>query len=163
MAPLDFSALQGLDAAADFAQETTVTDAAGKLQREADQNADARARAAAVYQEHQDNIKLTYQLTTEIAKGIRAGADIYTLFLKAMDAIGRMTGDRQLLDRTRADLIAIYGVGLREPAPLELEISAAESRLARLRQAAATAGDDYAQNINAAIRSHEALIEQLRG
>ena len=52
-----------------------------KLQREADRKKQDIDRSLAICREYQQNIKTSSQLQTEILKGVRAGEDIYSLFL----------------------------------------------------------------------------------
>lgn len=71
---------------------------------------EAYNRSLEVYTKYQENIRASEQLQTEILKGIKAGADIYTLFLKAAKAISLMTSNTVFYDRIAADLGGIYGV-----------------------------------------------------
>lgn len=158
MTDLDFS---GLDALQSVPSSQASEDfSAPRLERTAQGIAEERQRIAAAYKEYQENIKQSFILTAEIAKGMQAGESISSLFLKAMDAIGRMTGDRQLLDRTRSALISVYGVGLRESEPLEMEKAAIRSRLAKLEAARETAAPDHREQIERAIRAHRQLLDQ---
>ena len=65
----------------------------GALQREADQRGNILQRAAEVYKIYQDNIKATELLQAEILKGVNAGEDITTLFLKAVKALSLTVKD----------------------------------------------------------------------
>lgn len=65
----------------------TALDGTQELQRRADNQRDAIARAAEVYKRYQANIKATETLQAEILKGVAAGGDIYQLFLKAAKAL----------------------------------------------------------------------------
>lgn len=53
------------------------------------------------YKECQNNIKRSETLRTEILKGVSAGEDIQSLFLKAAECISRMTGDSVFLDQIK--------------------------------------------------------------
>lgn len=135
-----------------------------RLQREADQNKADRERAQEVYKTYQRNILTASSLNTEILKGIKAGESIYTLFLKAIKAISLMTSDTLLYDQSEADIKAIYGEGLLELLPLQMELEAVETRLQRLRQAykeEATQNDSKSR-IAAAIKAHETRAEALK-
>lgn len=157
MSGLDFSSLDLLSGG-DFKEETAPS--APRLERQAQGITEERQRIAQAYMEYQENIKTSACLQAEIAKGLLAGEGIYTLFLKAMDAIGRMVGDRQLLDRTRSTLISVYGVGLHESQPLEMEKAAVRERLANLETALASAPPDHRDQIERAIRAHRQLLDQ---
>ena len=50
-------------------------------------------RSLEVYRAYQENIKASSQLQTEILKGLKAGEDVYSLFLKAAKAISLMTSN----------------------------------------------------------------------
>ena len=93
----------------------------GALQRKADQNKAEIDRNLEVYRTYQENIKRSGQLQTDILKGVQAGEDIYSLFLKAVQAISCMTSNKTFYSQVEADLISIYGIGLQQPAPLKLE------------------------------------------
>lgn len=133
-----------------------------RLQREADQNTDDRARAAAVYAEYQQNIRNGGQLVNEIVKGIQSGADIYDLFLKAMQVIGLYTSDRSLYDSSREMLLSVYGDALKQPQPLRLELDDVNDRLQKLQTAADTCTDaDSRERIQRAIRAHRSRADEL--
>jgi len=101
-----------------------------KLQREADRKKQDIDRSLAICREYQQNIKTSSQLQTEILKGARAGEDIYSLFLKAVQAISCMTSNKTFYSQLEEDIKTIYGRGLQEPAPLLLEIQQARHALA---------------------------------
>ena len=144
-------------------QETPV-EGMGRLQRrEAEKKAD-HERSARVYSEYQENIKRSGQLQTEILKGARAGEDPYSLLLKAVDAIARMTSNPLFYEQVRADLVAIHGEALLAPIPLAWELEAAQERLEKLQSALERETDpDDRQRIQAAINAHRADIDRLRG
>ena len=100
---LDFKALDGLSGAErDFASGPEQT--APTLEREAQREADARQRAAAVYRTYQENIKATELLQAEILKGIKAHEDIYTLFLKASKALSLTISNREFYKQIEREL-----------------------------------------------------------
>ncbi len=132
------------------------------LQRKADEYRATVDRAAAAYKKYQQNILAAGQLRSEITKGTRAGEDIYTLFLKAAQAISCMTGDASFVDQIERNLKSVYGAGLREPQALGLEIQEVKTRLRKLRAAKKreTAPDSLAR-IGKATEAHEARLRQL--
>lgn len=137
----------------------------GRLQREADQNKAEKDRILAIYQEYQRNIASSGQLQTEILKGAKAGEDIYSLFLKAVQAISLITSNTHFYSQLEADIKSIYGVGLLQPPPLREELRAVQERLTRLREALQRAGEpeDSLQRIRSAIKAHEAREYQIQG
>ncbi len=123
-------------------------------------------RVAAIYKAQQQNIQAAGQYTTEMLKGIKQGENIYNLFLKAVNIIGLMTGDTVIHTQAAEDIKTIYGVGLSEPYPLQLELSEIRQRLDRLAEATERADqpDDTLIRIYNAIAQHktrERQIEQI--
>jgi len=131
----------------------------GALQRKADQNKAEQDRTLEVYKTYQENIKRSGQLQTDILKGIKAGEDIYRLFLKAVEAIGCMTSNKTFYTQIEADIKSIYGVGLQEPAPLMLELEETKERLQRLREAEQR--EPNIDSIKRAVTAHQNRIAEL--
>lgn len=135
----------------------------GKLQRIADQNQSENARAADILKRYQDNIKRTTKLRSDITKGLQNGADIYSLFLQAIEALSLCISDNSFYDRSRSLLTSVYGAALREETPLELERDAVAGRLEKLRAAAGSCTDEQTlHNIRAAIAAHERKLSELQ-
>lgn len=134
------------------------------LQRQADANKAEKERALSVYREYQENIKRSGQLQTDILKGAKRGEDIYSLFLKAVQAISLMTSNTVFYSQLNDDIRAIYGAGLLEPKPLELELKEVEGRLEKLREASkrGTEPADSLQRIEGAIQAHEQRATELK-
>ena len=133
------------------------------LQRKADQKRADIDRSAEVYRAYQENIKRSGQLQTDILKGARAGADIYSLFLKAVQAIALMTSNTVFYSQLEEDIKTVYGRGLQEPAPLLLEIQQAQQRLNKLREAEQRETEpESLQRIRSAIKAHEKKIAELK-
>lgn len=121
-------------------------------------------RSLEVYRHYQENIKTSGQLQTDILKGVQAGTDIYSLFLKAAKAISLMTSNSLFYSQIEADTRAIYGEGLQEQAPLKCELAEVQKRLERLREAQAEELEhDSRERIGRAIQANEAKIAQLQG
>ena len=134
----------------------------GKLQRQADAKKMEIDRSLAIYREYQQNIKTSSQLQTEILKGARAGEDIYSLFLKAVKAISLMTSNSVFYSQLEGDIRAIYGQGLLDPLPLQIELQETQERLARLREALNREIEpDAKERIQRAVKAHEAKIADL--
>lgn len=121
-------------------------------------------RSLEVYRTYQENIKTSSTLQTQILKGIKAGEDVYSLFLKAAKAISLMTSNSLFYSQTEEDLIAIYGRGLQEKPPLQMELKEVQGRLQRLREAEKREQDrDSKERIQRAIQAHENKVTELRG
>lgn len=137
---------------------------AKKLYLDTQREREDRQRSLEVYRTYQENIKTSSQLQTEILKGLKAGEDVYSLFLKAAKAISLMTSNRLFYSQIEADTRAIYGEGLQEQAPLQCELAEVQKRLTRLKEAQAEELEhDSRERIGRAIQAHEAKIAQLQG
>lgn len=141
-----------------------LTEGLGALQLEADRNKAEKDRSLEICRRYQENIRKSEQLQSEILKGARAGEDIYSLFLKAVEAISCMTSNPLFLSQIEGDIKTIYGRGLQEPAPLRLELRETQKRLDRLREAQQRETEtDSLQRIAQAVKAHEARIAELTG
>lgn len=133
-----------------------------KLQREADRKKQDIDRSLAICREYQQNIKTSSQLQTEILKGARAGEDIYSLFLKAVKAISLMTSNTVFYSQLEGDIRAVYGQGLLDPLPLQIELQQVQERLTRLREAEERELEaDSRERIKRAVQAHENRIAEL--
>lgn len=131
-----------------------------QLQREIDQANGEKQQALLVYKEYQKNIMVSSQLQSEIMKGLQAGEDIYTLFLKAMKIVSLTTSNNVQYHIAEQYIREIYGIGLGNPAPLEIELQKVKERLHRLEQSKAN-GMDYTQSIDRAIKSHQNKVNEI--
>lgn len=121
-------------------------------------------RSLEVYRHYQENIKTSGQLQTDILKGVQAGTDIYSLFLKAAKAISLMTSNSLFYSQIEADIEAIYGRGLQHKPPLQKALQEAQERLQRLLDAEQREPEGNSkERIKAAIKAHRAEIERLKG
>jgi len=121
-----------------------------------------RKGIAEEYSRLQENKACEGRLRSEILKGIAEGQEIYSLFLKAVECIGLMTGDRAFTMQSKEGIRAIYGYGLNEKAPLLEELRAIEARIERLK-AAEGADQRDRERIANAIQAHERKAEHIRG
>lgn len=106
-----------------------------RLQRKADNRKKQLEDSTEVLRKYQTHRRLTNGLVADITKGLQQGADIYDLFLKAVEALALTTNDTVLYDNARENLKTIYGIGLKETHALELERKDTQTRLERLTQA----------------------------
>ena len=120
-------------------------------------------RVADRYKAQQQAIQATGQKTTELLKGIQRGEGIYTLFLQAVEIIGLMTGDTVIHNQAAEDIKSIYGVGLLERQPLQMELDEIRQRLDKLTEATERAGqpDDTLMRIYNAIAQHKTREQQI--
>lgn len=129
-----------------------------KTQRERE----AEQRSLEVYRRYQENTKTSEQLQTAILKGLKAGEDVYSLFLQAAKAISLMTSNSLFYSQAEADLIAIYGRGLQQKPPLQREREEAQKRLQRLLEAEQREQPlDSKERIHRAIEAHRKTIAEL--
>lgn len=129
-----------------------------KLQRQADAKKEDIAHSLAISREYQENSIKASQLQAEILKGTRAGEDIYSLFLKAAKAVSLMTSNDLFYNQLERDIRTIYGEGLLEPIPLQMEIQQTQERLQRLREAYSR---EPIGSLQKAIQAHETRIADL--
>lgn len=132
---------------------------AKKLYLDAQREREDHQRSLEVYRRYQENIKTSGQLQTDILKGVQAGTDIYSLFLKAVKAISLMTSNTAFYSQIEADIKNIYGIGLQLPAPLTLELMDTQERLDRLREAEQR--EPNIGSIKRAITAHQNRITEL--
>lgn len=133
-----------------------------KLQRQADAKKQDIDRSLAIYREYQQNMKTSSQLQTEILKGAKAGENVYSLLLKAVKAISLMTSNTVFYSQLEGDIRAIYGQGLLDPVPLQIELQETQERLTRLREALNREIEpDAKERIQRAVKAHEAKIADL--
>ena len=133
-----------------------------KLQRQADAKKMDIDRSLAICKEYQQNIKTSSQLQTEILKGAKAGESVYSLLLKACKAISLMTSNSVFYSQLEGDIRAIYGQGLLDPLPLQIELQETQERLTRLREALNREIEpDAKERIQRAVKAHEAKIAGL--
>lgn len=133
-----------------------------KLYLDAQREREDHRRSLEVYRRYQENTKTSEQLQSEILKGIKAGEDVYSLFLKAAKAISLMTSNSLFYSQAEADLIAIYGRGLQQKPPLQREREEAQKRLQRLLEAEQREQPlDSKERIHRAIEAHRKTIAEL--
>lgn len=133
------------------------------LQRKADNRQKQLEDSARVLKEYQKSKRLTTELVAEINKGVQQGIDIYDLFLKAVEALALATNDKELHKRTRDNLKTIYGLGLKEPRAVELEIEDTQKRLERLLQALNNADSvEDKERLKKAVTAHQKRLETLQ-
>ena len=129
---------------------------------QAEQDREAAERATAAYKEIEQNRRRSEALQAEILKGTRSGGNIYRLFLTAAEAIAEMTRNRYFFDQVQGDILQIYGRGLGEPEPLQIELDRTRGQLHHLQEAQERETDpDSRERIAAAIRAHQAKIRDL--
>lgn len=132
------------------------------LQRQAEAVKLERERSLAICKEYQQNIKTSGQLQTDILKGAQAGESIYSLFLKACKAVSLMTSNSLFYSQLENDVRAVYGYGLLDPLPLEIEQETVQGRLQHLLDALEREIDpDDKDRIQRAIKAHRAKIAEL--
>ena len=164
---LDFTALNSIPNTgnATTGQNTSQSgDAGDRPTKLLEQEKAERESTRQVYITYQENIKKAGILKTDIAKGIQRGEDPLELLLKALECISLMAGDTVLYRQGKENLIAVYGWGLKQPAPLKRELEEARQRLALLSRPELTTEQipqGVQDNIQRAIRAHRELISTL--
>lgn len=134
-----------------------------KLVKKAVTEKETREEALRICREHQQNTAKSQMLQSEILKGLKAGEDVYSLFLKAAKAISLMTSNSVFYSQTEEDLKAIYGRGLQEKPPLQIELEEVQGRLQKLIEADKREKDsDSKERIQRAIQAHKNKATELR-
>ena len=94
MSDLDFSGLFNQDGTQPEENKTTdIHNSQKGAVRKLSKEAEDYKRSLEVYKTYQRNTIKVSTLQTEILKGLRANEDIYSLMIKALEAISLMTGD----------------------------------------------------------------------
>lgn len=132
------------------------------LLREHEEAAKAHQQALEVYRSYQENTKRSSQIQTELLKGVKAGESVYSLFLKAARVISLMTDNSAFYSQIEADTIAIYGAGLLQKDPLQIELADTRKRLERLQEAEGREqAPDARQRIKGAVEAHRKRVAEL--
>lgn len=135
---------------------------AKKLYLDTQREREERQRILEIYRTYQENIKTSSRLQAEILKGLKAGEDVYILFLKAAKAISLMTSNRLFYSQVEADTMAIYGEALQGQAMLHKELREAQKRMQRLVEAEQREQfPDSRGQIKKAIDAHRKKIAEL--
>lgn len=133
------------------------------LQLQANRKKQEIERKNAEKQLKEGNYLKSSTLQAEIIKGVLAGEDIYTLFLKAIDTIELLTNTTAFSNQVKEDIKAIYGRGLNIVEPLQVEIKEAERRLTALNRALSKEEEgNTKKRIKRAIEAHKSLIDDLQ-
>lgn len=143
------------------ADTAAIQPANGLLIKAQEQTAE-KQRTIDIYKEYQCNTIKSSQLQAEILKGLNAGEDITTLFLKAAQAISAMTNDSVFYNEIKERVTAIYGAGLQEDIPLSIELEQVEQRLMYLEEAALWNEGGELLRIQRAIEAHTERAQRLR-
>lgn len=140
----------------------SIPEARTRIEREAERRRREQERYQNGIQEQQDAIKRSGNLRSEILKGIRQGEDTTGLLLKACECISLQTGDKLFYSQAEKDVRSIYGYGLGDMYPLQLDLSDTQARLIRLLQAEERETDaDVKRRLHGAITAHRQRIEQI--
>ena len=143
------------------ADTAAIQPANGLLIKAQEQTAE-KQRTIDIYKEYQSNTIKSSQLQAEILKGLNAGEDITTLFLKAAQAISAMTNNSVFYNEIKERVTAIYGAGLQEDIPLSIELEQVEQRLMYLEEAALWNEGGELLRIQRAIEAHTERAQRLR-
>lgn len=106
------------------------------------------------------------ELQAEIFHGISRGEPAERLLLKAIESMALRDGDTVSYKEARENMKAIYGIGLGEEVPLQIELEEVEGRLTKLRESYDREKDsdqkDMVERLKNAIRAHEERVESLK-
>ena len=110
------------------AAESSTPAAAIQLRREAELQQRELKRAREIIKEYQDNIRASGTLKSELLKGTNRGEEIPRLLLQACKLVSIMTGDELFYTIIERNVREIYGAGMLEQVPLDMELKALERR-----------------------------------
>lgn len=111
---------------------------------------------------YQENIRKSGSLQSEILKGAQAGEDCYSLLLKACKCISCMTSDTVFYNTMDSVVRNVYGYGLLERQPLEMELTQLRERLSTLKASyQRESASDTRERIADSIKRHEQRAEEL--
>ena len=135
---------------------------APSLIKKAVESKTAREEAVRICKDHQANTAKSQILQSEILKGVKAGEDIVSLFLKAAQIVSLTTNNSLFYTQVEKDLLAIYGEGLHERGAVSMELGQVLSRLERLTLAEKQETDpDNKERIGRAVTAHRAKAVEL--
>lgn len=163
---LDFTALMGTGPAApDTAQRRgpDVSTWSGAIRQLENKERELESTRQDLREQRQ-HIKSAGTLQSDILKSIKAGEDPLDILLKALECISLLTGESVTYTQGKEDIIAIYGWGLKEPAPLRVDLEEARQRLAMLTRPdliTRNTTEDSRRRIQSAIEAHQRLIATL--
>lgn len=161
-APISPAMVQGCDSTSEATESDTGENISDMARISLTMQQDDHARMLDAYQNYQQNIAAAAAYQTELIDGIKRGESPYNLLLTAVKAIGAMTGNAAFPDRIKGDILAVYGYGLDEKAPLQWELDSTRERLKRLETNLDKTPDRGARDrIEAAIMAHENRIADL--
>lgn len=135
---------------------------ARSLTLQAKKGKEDREEALRICREYQANTAKSQLYQSDILKGIKAGENIYSLFLKAAKIISFMTNNSLFYTQAEKDIIAIHGAGLQEQEALTIELGKVQERLQKLTEAEGREEDpDSRERIQRAITAHRARAGEL--
>jgi len=115
-----------------------------------------------IYDHYCRNRNNDIEIRVEFDTGYQVCFDMNNLFLKAVKAISLMTSNTVFYSQLEGDIRAIYGQGLLEPLPLQIELQQVQERLKRLREAEERELEaDSRERIKRAVTAHENRIAEL--
>lgn len=117
-------------------------------------------------EQRQEEIARSNELQAEIFHGINRGEPAERLLLKALECIALKDGDTVSYKEARENLKAIYGIGLGQEIPLQIELEEIEERLHRLKESYEREKDsdqkDMVERLKKAIKAHEERAQNIR-
>lgn len=107
------------------------------------------------------NIHISSTYRTSITKGLLNGESAYRLLLQAIKCISEMTGDKPFYTENYDTVKSVYGEGLLETAPLEVELEEVRSRLEKLTRPELPQNDRRVRAVKAHRERESQLIKML--
>ena len=97
----------------------------------------------------------------EILKGLKAGNDIYNLFLKAIDTIELLSNNKAFSNQARENVIKVYGEQLGNKRPLEIQLEEINNRYNNIKKSLQQAKGEDKKRIEKAAAEHKQKMDNL--
>ena len=120
---------------------------------------------SSVYLEYQKNATTAMELQAQVLEGLKLGKPLAELLLLALEALGKLTHEDTSVTQAKADLSAMYGYVLKDPAGVEYETKQLEARMVKMEEALQSddVPDCDKRVIEAALLSHQKALRRLNG
>lgn len=143
-------------------QNSAISDKVVPLYREAERRKQDHARSLEILKTYQENIIRSGNLTSQITKGMEAGDDIHSLYLKSIEVIALLTNDNAIRESAKRYMRTVYGIGSQRERPLQRELEAVNKTIFYLEESILWETDEAEiARINKAITTHKRRAEAL--
>lgn len=143
-------------------QNKSTSDKVVPLYRETERRKQDHERSLTIYKSYQENILRSSTLTTQITKGMEAGDDIHSLYLKSIEVIALLTNDNAIRESARGYMRTLYGIGSERERPLQRELEAVNKQIFYMEEALLWETEQAdIERLTKAIKTHKLRAEAL--